>query len=101
MNDQINIIADDWLILLGSELIMIPLVFGLAAGFIISISPQVKRMKRRSDRAFYVYIGNAVFSGASFIAINYYNLSTALSMLIFVMASSVIIPYIYYSRFNK
>ncbi len=101
MNDQLSQLLSDWLVIIGSELILIPLVAGLAIGYIVSISPFIKRMKRKSDRAFWVYIANVISSGALFIAINYDHLSTALSMLIFVMASSVIIPYVYYSRFHK
>jgi len=101
IESQLHDIANNWMQLVSQPAILFPLGFGLSLGFIVSICPGVSRLNRRSDKAFYIYIANALGSGASFIAINYDDLATAMGLLTFVMASSVILPVIYFKYLDK
>ena len=102
MTDRLLEVAYKWIDVLSSELIFVPLVGGWAFGYIVSLCPRVKNMKRQSDRAFYVYFANAIGAVSLFILINIrQDIITIMSMLIFVGGSSVIIPYIYFTYIKR
>jgi len=86
-----------WTEIIASPLIFIPLVFGLAVGYVVSLSPWVARLPRHDARAFWVYLTNILVSSSSFILTQWdKNLLAVLSMLFLVAGSSVAIPKIFF-----
>ena len=101
MEAQLQEIGSHWLGIIGSELIFVPLVGGIIFGLLVSLLPYVQNKSRQSDRECVVYWTNGLSSSLLFIVINLDNLSTALSMLTLVFASSVAIPYIWFKKVWK
>ena len=101
MTEQLHELAQSWLTILASELVFVPLLAGISLGLLISLTPFVQAKKRMSDRSFYVYSANGVGSGSCFLLINQDALITAMSMLIFVVAASIIAPYAWFSYWKN
>lgn len=99
ISEQLESIASQYIALASSQYIAVPLIFGWMCGFMTSLS--VKHMKRKSDREKYCYAGNMVGASLAFLLINLDSIQTAMSALIFVAGSSVIIPMIFFRWYNK
>ena len=85
-------LLQSWIDLIYSELIFIPFTAGIALGVLVSMTPWIQNKKRRTDREWIVYGFNALGSGGAFLLINQDNIVSAMSMLIFVMTASVLVP---------
>lgn len=102
ITDQLHELASQWLVIISDPMILVPLIGGIAVGYIVSISPFVSRIKRESDRLYYVYISNSVSAGLLFILTQIDNpIDAVLSMLIVVMSSAIIIPWAYFNLYKK
>lgn len=102
MTSELEQLLSQWLIIIGQPKILIPLFGGIGLGLLMSLFPYIRNMKRHSDRAFYVYLTNAVGSGSLFILTQRDQpLEAVLSMLILVCSSSVIIPWLWFNVYNR
>ncbi len=102
LEKQLYNVASDWLSIVSDPVILIPIVGGLAFGFVVSLSPWVTDMKRNSDRAFVVYVCNAVMSGVLFIATNLdHDIEAVLSMLILVVGAAVTVPWAFFRWWDR
>ncbi len=102
LTSEVIEIAHEWIGIISDPIILVPLVGGLVAGYMVSISPYVSRIKRQSDRAYYTYLTNAVVSGLLFILTNLdEDINSVLSLLLLVVISSIAVPWVYFNIWRK
>jgi len=98
INQQVTDNLGQWMDVIVHPTIFIPLLFGLAVGFIVSVSPHVSRIQRHSDREFYIYITNGTVASVTFVLLNLDKMFVALQMVVFVFGSAVVIPWLFFFR---
>lgn len=81
---------------------LMPLILAFGLGWLYSLSPNITKMKRLTDKKFHVYSCNLIVSVVAFIAINYdVEAKLLMSSLMFVAGSSILLPAIYFKWAHK
>jgi len=102
ITEQLHELASQWLVIISDPMILVPLIGGIAVGYMVSISPFISRIKRESDRLYYVYMANSFSAGALFVLTQMDEpIDAVLSMLIVVMSSAIILPWFYFNVYKK